>query len=246
MEIANEFSLGLPLERAWPLLTNLERIAPAMPGVTVDGVEGDALRATMRVKVGPIGVTYRAVVTVVSADPAANTVVLRASGREARGSGTVEATITALLRTVEDAPERTAVDLLTDVAVTGRVAQFGGGVMREVADRLLRQFARRLEQQLVEQPELAELAASATPEAATAAATPVGAAPAAAAGAAPSAAAPAAARPTPAPAPRPAAPAPAASAPALAGVSAFAGALLGALFGALLAALLLRAGRDAR
>ncbi|MDO8199477.1 SRPBCC family protein, partial [Conexibacter sp. CPCC 205762] len=177
MEIANEFSLGLPLERAWPLLTNLERIAPAMPGVSVDGYEGDELRATMRVKVGPIGVTYRAGVTVVSADPASNTVVLRASGQEARGSGTVEATITALLRPVEDDPERTTIDLLTDVAVTGRVAQFGGGVMREVADRLLRQFARRLEQQLVEQPELADLAA-APPAGAGAApgAPPVGAA----------------------------------------------------------------------
>ncbi len=221
MEIANEFSLGLPLERAWPLLTNLERIAPAMPGVTVDGVTGDDLHATMRVKVGPIGVTYRAVVTVVSADPASNTVVLRANGQEARGSGTVEATITALLRPVEDDAERTAVDLVTDVAVTGRIAQFGGGVMREVADRLLRQFARRLEQQLVEQPELAELAAPAGAAASAAEAAPAASADGAAPGPRPSA-----------PAPRPAAPAPAAAALAPAGVTAFAGALLGALVGA--------------
>ncbi|HST38041.1 MAG TPA: SRPBCC family protein [Conexibacter sp.] len=163
MEIANEFSLSVPLERAWPLLTDLERVAPAMPGVTVDGADPDGgLRVTMRVKVGPISVTYRTVVSLVSADPATHTAVLKASGREARGQGTVEATVTALLRAAEDEEERTEVDLLTDVAVTGRVAQFGGGVMKEVADRLLRQFARRLEAQLVEEPAAPSPASSAS------------------------------------------------------------------------------------
>ncbi len=150
MEIANEFSLSVPLDRAWPLLTDLARVAPAMPGATVTAVEDDGIRATMKVKVGPISVAYRVRVELVSADEATHVAVLRAGGREARGQGTVEATVTARLRA--DGPETTAVALTTDLAVTGRVAQFGGGVMKEVADRLLRQFAGRLEAQLGDVP----------------------------------------------------------------------------------------------
>jgi carbon monoxide dehydrogenase subunit G len=150
MEIANEFSLSVPLDRAWPLLTDLARVAPAMPGATVTAVEPDGIRATMKVKVGPISVAYRVRVELVSADEATHVAVLRASGREARGQGTVEATVTARLRA--DGVETTAVALTTDLAVTGRVAQFGGGVMKEVADRLLRQFATRLEGQLEDGP----------------------------------------------------------------------------------------------
>jgi carbon monoxide dehydrogenase subunit G len=238
MEIANEFSLGLPLERAWPLLTDLERVAPAMPGVTVDAVEDDGLRATMRVKVGPIAVTYRTVVTLVSADPATHTAVLKARGREARGQGTVEATVTALLRAAEDEPERTEVDLLTDVAVTGRVAQFGGGVMKEVADRLLRQFARRLEQ-VVQEP--AAVGAAVSGAAAGAGAGPAG-------GNDASAAPANGGEPRATPASAPAEPetadlggiATAALLPSGPTAGAFAGAFLGTFLGALLAALLLR------
>lgn len=150
MEIANEFSLSVPLDRAWPLLTDLARVAPAMPGATVTAVEPDGIRATMKVKVGPISVAYRVRVELVSADEATHVAVLRASGREARGQGTVEATVTARLRAA--GAEQTAVALTTDLAVTGRVAQFGGGVMKEVADRLLRQFAGRLEAQVGDVP----------------------------------------------------------------------------------------------
>lgn len=223
MEIANEFSLSVPLERAWPLLTDLERVAPAMPGVTVDGADPEGgLRVTMRVKVGPISVTYRTVVSLVSADPATHTAVLKASGREARGQGTVEATVTALLRAAEDEEERTEVDLLTDVAVTGRVAQFGGGVMKEVADRLLRQFARRLEAQLVEEP-----APSSPPRAAADAPKVAAAAPPSTAAAEPETVDLGGI-------------ATAALLPRGPAVGAFAGALLGTFLGSLLAALLLR------
>jgi carbon monoxide dehydrogenase subunit G len=145
MEIANDFSLGVPLEETWALLGDLGRVAAAMPGATVDAVDADGVRVTMKVKVGPISVAYRARVEIVSRDEAAHVAVLRATGREARGQGTVEATVTAALR---GDGARTDVALTTDLAVTGRVAQFGGGVMKEVADRLLKQFARRLEAQL--------------------------------------------------------------------------------------------------
>jgi carbon monoxide dehydrogenase subunit G len=228
MEIANEFSLGVPLERAWPLLTDLERVAPAMPGVTVEGSEGDELRATMRVKVGPITVSYRTKVVLASADETTQTAVLKASGRELRGSGTVEATVTAVLRPSGDTADATIVTLTTDLAVTGRVAQFGGGVMREVADRMLRQFAQRLATQLEE---------------------PV--APAATSSATSSASAPRPAAPAPAGAPRPAAPealdlgavAGTALLPSGPTTAAFLGAFAGTFLGALLAALLLRARR---
>jgi hypothetical protein len=145
MQIETGFALGVPVDKAWPLLSDLERVAPAMPGVQVESSGADGVRATMKVKVGPVTATYRTLVSVESLDDATHTAVLKASGRETRGPGTVEALVTARL---SDDNGATAVALTTDLAVTGRVAQLGGGVMSEVADRLLQQFAARLEQDL--------------------------------------------------------------------------------------------------
>ncbi|MBS1878097.1 MAG: SRPBCC family protein [Actinobacteria bacterium] len=150
MDIATGFELAKPVEDAWPLLTDLERVAPCMPGVRVESVNDDGLEATMRVKVGPVTVSYRTEIAIESLDEATRTAVLRARGREARGPGTVEATVTAVMSGNGD---HTTVDLKTDLAVTGKVAQFGGGVMTEVADRLLRQFAERLEADLATEAE---------------------------------------------------------------------------------------------
>ena len=146
MQLQTGFSLGLPLEQAWSLLTDLERVAPSMPGVGVDSADADGVQATMRVKVGPVTAAYRTQVTMESEDAASRTAVLKASGRETRGPGTVEATVTAKLRPESD--DRTAVELMTDLAVTGKIAQFGSGVMKEVADRLLAQFAENLDSDL--------------------------------------------------------------------------------------------------
>jgi carbon monoxide dehydrogenase subunit G len=145
VKIETGFALSLPVHDAWPLLTDLGRVAPSMPGVAVDSFDDEGLRATMRVKVGPVTTAYRMLVRLESLDQATHTAVLKASGRETHGPGTVEATVVASL-TGEDG--HTAVKLTTDLAVTGRVAQFGGGVMTEVADRLLVQFTERLEQDL--------------------------------------------------------------------------------------------------
>jgi carbon monoxide dehydrogenase subunit G len=161
MRIETGFTLARPLEESWTLLTDLERVAPAMPGVTVESSDAEGLHAVMRVKVGPVTASYRTVVSIVSLDEAARTAVLRASGKETRGPGTVDATVTAHM-----APEgeTTAVQLSTDLAVTGKIAQFGGGVMTEVADKLLRQFADQLEEQLAAPaPAPAPDAASAAP-----------------------------------------------------------------------------------
>jgi carbon monoxide dehydrogenase subunit G len=146
MLIETGFTLARPLDESWALLTDLERVAPAMPGVTVESSDADGLHAVMRVKVGPVTASYRTVVSIVSLDEAARTAVLRASGKETRGPGTVDATVTAQMAPEGDAA--TAVALSTDLAVTGKMAQFGGGVMTEVAEKLLRQFADQLEEQL--------------------------------------------------------------------------------------------------
>src|SRR3954454_215392 len=98
MLIQTGFSRGSPVEEAWPMLTDLERVAPAMPGVKVDSADDEGLHATMRVKVGPVTASYRTLVTIESLDEAVHTAVLKASGRETRGPGTVEATVTAALR----------------------------------------------------------------------------------------------------------------------------------------------------
>ena len=145
VKIETGFTVSLPVHEAWPLLTDLERVAPLMPGVVIDAVEDDGLRATMRVKVGPVHAAYRMRVRIDSLDSTMHTAVLKASGRETQGPGTVEATVIAALT---DAAGATAVALSTDLTVTGRVAQFGGGVMTEVADRLLVQFTERLEADL--------------------------------------------------------------------------------------------------
>jgi carbon monoxide dehydrogenase subunit G len=158
MDIANRFALSLPIDEAWPLLSDLGRVAPLMPGVQVQAADAEGLDAQMRVKVGPVTASYKMRVTTASLDEAAHTAVLRASGRELRGQGTVDATVTAVLAAADGG---TAVELRTALDVTGRVAQFGGGVMKEVADRLLQQFAERLAD------DLATPAAPATPNGAS-------------------------------------------------------------------------------
>jgi len=161
MLIETGFTLARPLEQSWALLTDLERVAPAMPGVTVESSDDEGLHAVMRVKVGPVTAAYRTVVSIVSLDEAARVAVLRASGKETRGPGTVEATVTATMAAEGDAA--TAVQLSTDLAVTGKMAQFGGGVMTEVAEKLLRQFADQLEEQLAEPAPAAATAGTPTP-----------------------------------------------------------------------------------
>ena len=145
MKIDNRFALALPIDEAWPLLSDLGRVAPLMPGVEVDEIDDEGVHARMRVKVGPVTVSYKMLVVTESLDEATHTAILKASGREVRGQGTVGATVTAVL---DPADGETVVSLSTDLQVTGRVAQFGGGVMKEVADRLLGQFAQNLEQEL--------------------------------------------------------------------------------------------------
>jgi carbon monoxide dehydrogenase subunit G len=142
MELTNDFRVAVPVERAWSVLTDIELIAPCLPGAQLQEVEGDEYRGVVKVKVGPITAQYKGAATFASQDPDAHVAVLRAEGRETRGQGNASATITATL-----APdgEGTAVSLATDLMITGKVAQFGRGVLADVSAKLLDQFVENLE-----------------------------------------------------------------------------------------------------
>jgi carbon monoxide dehydrogenase subunit G len=142
MELTNDFRVGVPPETAWAVLTDVERIAPCMPGAQLQEVEGDEYRGVVKVKVGPITAQYKGVATFLERDEAGRRAVLRAEGRDTRGQGNANATITATLTPDGDG---TRVSVVTDLTVTGKVAQFGRGVMADVSAKLLDQFVACLE-----------------------------------------------------------------------------------------------------
>ncbi|WP_449066738.1 SRPBCC family protein, partial [Planomonospora algeriensis] len=147
MRFEHEFTVPVPVEQAWAVLLDVERVAPCLPGAVLDAVEGDSFTGRLKVKVGPITVTYRGSAAFEDVDKDAHTAVLKASGKEARGSGTASATVTARLRP-EDGGTRVTVE--TSFNVTGRPAQFGRGVMAEVGARLIDRFAAALSDLLSE------------------------------------------------------------------------------------------------
>jgi carbon monoxide dehydrogenase subunit G len=142
MELTNEFRVGVPMAQAWEVLTDVERIAPCMPGAELQEVEGDEYRGVLKVKVGPITAQYKGAASFVERDEAGRRAVLRAQGRDTRGAGNANATITA---TLSEDGDGTRVEVVTDLAITGKVAQFGRGVLADVSAKLLDQFAERLE-----------------------------------------------------------------------------------------------------
>ncbi|MEN3305144.1 MAG: uncharacterized protein V7603_1346 [Micromonosporaceae bacterium] len=138
MRLDHNFTVPVPVDEAWKVLLDLPRVAPCMPGATLTGVEGDAFTGTVKVKLGPIGLTYQGKGRFVERDEAAHRVVIEASGRDARAAGTAAATVTATLIAQGEA---TRVDVLTDLTVTGRPAQFGRGMLADVSGKLINQFA---------------------------------------------------------------------------------------------------------
>ena len=142
MELVHEFTVAVPVERAWDVLTDVERIAPCMPGAELTGVDGGTYHGQVKIKVGPITAQYKGTASFAEKDEASRRVVLKASGRDTRGQGTASATVTATM--VADGGS-TTVSIVTDLSVSGRVAQFGRGVMGDVSAKLLEQFARNLE-----------------------------------------------------------------------------------------------------
>lgn len=145
MHFTNEFRVSVPVDEAWDILTSVERIAPCMPGAELTGVEGDDYTGTVKVKVGPVTAQYKGVASFELLDPDAHQAVLRASGREMRGQGNASARVIAQLTPEGDA---TLVSVDTDLTITGKVAQFGRGVITDVSTRLLQVFATNLEEML--------------------------------------------------------------------------------------------------
>jgi uncharacterized protein len=138
MQLEHQFSVPVPVDRAWEVLLDVERVAPCMPGATVETVDGDSFTGQVKVKVGPITVSYAGKASFLEKDAAAHRAVVSAKGRETRGSGTAAATVTASMTGDGDS---TRVNVVTDLAITGRPAQFGRGVMNDVGNKLLGQFA---------------------------------------------------------------------------------------------------------
>jgi len=138
MRLEHEFTVPVPVEEAWQVLLDLPRVAPCMPGATLTGVDGDNFTGTVKVKLGPISLTYQGKGHFVERDDAAHRVVIEASGKDARSAGTAAATVTASLAGSGDA---TTVEVTTDLTVTGRPAQFGRGMIADVSAKLIGQFA---------------------------------------------------------------------------------------------------------
>jgi carbon monoxide dehydrogenase subunit G len=138
MKLEHEFRVPVPITQAWDVLLDVERIAPCMPGATVESFDGETVHGRVKVKVGPIQVTYGGTARFIEKNEAGRRVTLDASGKEARGSGTAKATIVAVL---QDEGSLTLVTVTTDLAITGKPAQFGRGVMVEVGNKLLGRFA---------------------------------------------------------------------------------------------------------
>ncbi|TMR98101.1 SRPBCC family protein [Nonomuraea basaltis] len=147
MRFEHEFTVPVPIEQAWAVLLDVERVAPCLPGASLDTYEGDEFTGRMKVKVGPIMVTYRGSARFEDVDKDAHTLAIQASGKEARGSGTASATVKARMAPREGA---TAVNVETTFNVTGRPAQFGRGVMAEVGAKLIDKFAANLAELLSE------------------------------------------------------------------------------------------------
>ena len=142
MELSNRFRVNVPVDEAWAVLTDVPRIAPCMPGAELQEVDGDEYRGIVKVKVGPITAQYKGKATFVERDETGHKAVLRAEGRDSRGAGNASATITATLETDGDG---TFVQVDTDLTVTGKVAQFGRGVLADVSGKLITQFVECLE-----------------------------------------------------------------------------------------------------
>jgi carbon monoxide dehydrogenase subunit G len=162
MELEHSFTVPVPEERAWEVLLDVERVAPCMPGATLDSVDGDVINGRIKVKVGPIAMTYAGTARFTERDEAGHVIVLEASGKETRGAGTASATVRS---TLQGQDGQTHVVVHTTLNVTGRPAQFGRGVMAEVGGKLIGVFASNLADMLAtDQAAPAESAAPASGE----------------------------------------------------------------------------------
>jgi carbon monoxide dehydrogenase subunit G len=144
MDLNHEFTVNVPVAEAWAILTDLERIAPCLPGAQLTEVEGDTYRGQVKIKVGPILAQFKGQASFVSRDDVAHKATLKGEGRDTTGKGNASAMITAELTSVT--PTSTKCSVHTDLTISGKVAQFGRGALADVSDKLLAQFSENLNQ----------------------------------------------------------------------------------------------------
>lgn len=165
MDLNHEFIVNVPVNDAWIILTDLERIAPCLPGAQLTEVEGETYRGQVKIKVGPIVAQFKGQASFVSRDDLAHTASLKGEGRDTTGKGTASAIITAQLTSVT--PTSTKCTVVTNLTISGKVAQFGRGALADVSDKLLAQFSENLNQLIASAPAATTataVAASANPE----------------------------------------------------------------------------------
>lgn len=142
MDLNHEFTVAVPVEDCWRILTDLERIAPCLPGAQLQEVEGDTYRGVVKIKVGPIQAQFKGQASFLERDDNAHKAVLKGEGRDTGGKGNASALITAEMNAVD--ANNTSVKVNTDLSITGKVAQFGRGAMADISDKLLGQFVENL------------------------------------------------------------------------------------------------------
>jgi carbon monoxide dehydrogenase subunit G len=142
VELVNEFRVPVSIDQAWEVLTDVERVAPCIPGAKLLSVDGDEFTGAVKVKVGPITVQYKGNASFQEKDASAHRAVIRANGKETRGQGNAAAVVTAELKSEGD---HTSCVLTTDLTISGKAAQFGRGILADVAGNLIGQFAKALE-----------------------------------------------------------------------------------------------------
>lgn len=167
MEALNHtFTVPVPVGDAWRILTDVERIAPCLPGAQLQEIEGDTYRGVVKVKVGPILAQFKGQASFVERDDANHRAVLKGEGRDTGGKGNASALITAQMTSVS--PTETKCEVVTDLTITGKVAQFGRGAMKDISDKLLAQFVDNLNALIATQPaQSTSTAAEPAPHAAT-------------------------------------------------------------------------------
>ncbi|MBU3702798.1 MAG: carbon monoxide dehydrogenase [Ilumatobacteraceae bacterium] len=158
----HSFTVPVAIAEAWNVLTNVERIAPCLPGAQLQEIEGETYRGAVKVKVGPIQAQFKGQASFVEKDDANYKVVLKGEGRDTGGKGNASAVITAQLTAID--ASSTQVNVNTDLSITGKVAQFGRGALADVSDKLLAQFSENLNNLIAAEPAVATAAPA--PEAA--------------------------------------------------------------------------------
>lgn len=154
MQLENSFIVPADIETAWRTLLDIEAIVPCMPGATLLSLDGDTFVGSVKVKLGPVAMTYEGTASFVSKDAQQHTATIQGTGKETRGTGTAQALITTAM--VAESADRTRVDVTTELTITGKAAQFGRGVMQDVAGRLVGQFAGNLEQLIASRSQTAD------------------------------------------------------------------------------------------